>query len=108
MTISVEPFTRFFQKDTTESIAHMSVQYDADGIIAPATRPPHVAALREIIGSKKILSPGIGAQGGDIVSVAPFVDSIIVGRDIYENAEPGVRSAYYRNILKSACNEPKN
>ena len=60
----------------------------ADGIIAPATRPERVKVLREIVGNRKILSPGIGAQGGDADAVAKIVDGIIVGRAIYEAEDP--------------------
>ncbi|MCC7567059.1 MAG: orotidine 5'-phosphate decarboxylase, partial [Methanoregulaceae archaeon] len=61
----------------------------ADGIIAPATRPDRVRALRRIIGEKKIYSPGVGAQGGDPSAVAGIVDGIIVGRQIYQADDPG-------------------
>jgi orotidine-5'-phosphate decarboxylase len=45
--------------------------------------------LRNIVGNRKILSPGIGAQGGDADAVARLVDGIIVGRAIYEADNPG-------------------
>ena len=47
-----------------ESLARMAVDCGASGIIAPATRPERVAALRRIVGDLLILSPGVGAQGG--------------------------------------------
>ena len=55
----------FFHGGTAERIAALAVSLDADGIIAPATRPDRVKTLRGIVGKKKIYSPGIGAQGGD-------------------------------------------
>jgi orotidine-5'-phosphate decarboxylase len=47
-----------------------------------------VARLREIVGSLKILSPGVGAQGGDLEAVKDLVDGIIVGRVICGAPDP--------------------
>ena len=57
--------TEFFQGGIAERIARLAMECGADGIIAPATRPDRVNVLRQIVGNRKILSPGIGAQGGD-------------------------------------------
>jgi len=81
--------TEFFQGGVAERIARLAMECGADGIIAPATRPDRVKALRHIIGNRKILSPGIGAQGGDADVVGRLVDGIIVGRAIYEADNPG-------------------
>jgi orotidine-5'-phosphate decarboxylase len=80
--------TDFFHGGTAEKIAALAIACGADGIIAPATRPERVTLLRGIVGSRKILSPGVGAQGGDAATVAKLVDGIIVGRAIYEAKDP--------------------
>jgi orotidine-5'-phosphate decarboxylase len=80
--------TAFFHGGTAEKIAEMAVACGADGIIAPATRPERVKILRGIVGTRKILSPGVGAQGGDANAIAQLVDGIIVGRAIYEANDP--------------------
>jgi orotidine-5'-phosphate decarboxylase len=91
--------TQFFQEGTAERIAHLAIECGADGIIAPATRPERVKALRYIVGNRKILSPGIGVQGGDPDLVAKLVDGIIVGRAIYETENPGAAAqAFSRNL----------
>src|SRR5512137_888223 len=77
--------TAFFHGGTAEKIAALAMECGADGIIAPATRPDRVKVLRGIVGNRKILSPGIGAQGGDAEGVTGLVDGIIVGRAIYES-----------------------
>lgn len=79
----------FFHGGTAEKIASLAMECGADGIIAPATRPERVKVLRKIVGRRKILSPGIGAQGGDAAAVTKLVDGIIVGRAIYEAEDPG-------------------
>jgi orotidine-5'-phosphate decarboxylase len=80
--------TAFFHGGAAEKIAALARECGADGIIAPATRPDRVKVLRGIIGNRKILSPGVGAQGGDAATVAKLVDGIIVGRAIYEAKDP--------------------
>ncbi|HOX35784.1 MAG TPA: orotidine-5'-phosphate decarboxylase [Methanoregulaceae archaeon] len=89
----------FFSSGVPEQIAANAMLARADGIIAPATRPDRVKTLRGIVGKKKILAPGIGAQGGD-PGVAAIVDGLIVGRAIYEAEDPAgaARSfAFLRN-----------
>ena len=88
----------FFQGGIAERIADMVLTTGADGIIAPATRPDRTKVLRDIIGSKKILSPGVGAQGGDPHAIAGIVDGIIVGRAIYEAADPAAAAMEYAGI----------
>ncbi len=85
----------FFQSGIAEKIAQMVGTTGADGIIAPATRPERTRILRDIVGSKKILSPGVGAQGGDPKLIAEIVDGIIVGRAIYESPDPASAAAEY-------------
>jgi orotidine-5'-phosphate decarboxylase len=85
----------FFHGGVAERLAALAVKCGADGIIAPATRPDRVAELREIVGSLKILSPGVGAQGGDLEAVKDLVDGIIVGRSIYEARDPASAAAEF-------------
>jgi orotidine-5'-phosphate decarboxylase len=91
----------FFQGGTAERIARLAMECGADGIIAPATRPDRVSVLRQIVGSRKILSPGIGAQGGDAETIARLVDGLIVGRAIY-NADNPVTAAEGFAHIRSA------
>jgi orotidine-5'-phosphate decarboxylase len=90
--------TKFFQGGTAERIARLAMECGADGIIAPATRPDRINVLRHIVGNRKILSPGIGAQGGDADAVARLVDGIIVGRAIYDADNPGIAAERFARI----------
>ena len=90
--------TAFFHGGTAEKIAALAMECGADGIIAPATRPERVKVLRRIIGKRKILSPGVGAQGGDAAAVAKIVDGIIVGRAIYEAEDPAAAAETFSRI----------
>lgn len=82
-----------FLARNAEAMAKMAAAAGAAGIIAPATRPERVRALRGLVGDLLILSPGVGAQGGKASdAVSAGADAIIVGRSIYDSPEPG-RSA---------------
>ncbi|MGQ9582569.1 MAG: orotidine-5'-phosphate decarboxylase [Thermoplasmatota archaeon] len=75
---------------SAEEMARMAVRSGAAGIVAPATRPERVRALRCIVGELKILSPGVGAQGGSAESaLLAGADAVIVGRSICESPRPG-------------------
>jgi orotidine-5'-phosphate decarboxylase len=90
--------TAFFHGGTAEKIAELAMECGADGIIAPATRPERVKVLRKIVGNRKILSPGVGAQGGDAAAVAKIVDGIIVGRAIYEAEDPAAAAESFAKV----------
>jgi orotidine-5'-phosphate decarboxylase len=79
-----------FLAPNAEAMAKMAASAGAAGIIAPATRPERVRALKGLIGNLLILSPGVGAQGGKASdAIGAGADAIIVGRNIYESPEPG-------------------
>ncbi len=81
-----------------EEMAMMGVRCNVAGFIAPATRPERIAAIRKIIGDRKILSPGVGAQGGSASSaIQAGADYVIVGRAIYKADDP---RAVAEGILK--------
>ncbi len=72
-----------------DQLAKLAVDAGASGIIAPATRPERVKALREIVGDLIILSPGVGAQGGSpAATIEAGADYCIVGRSIYNSPDP--------------------
>ena len=78
-----------FTAPHAEAIARIAVRAGAAGIVAPATRPDRVRALRAIVGTKLILSPGVGTQGGSAsAAIAAGADAVIVGRSILESASP--------------------
>jgi len=90
--------TEFFHGETAVHIARLAMECGADGIIAPATRPDRVRMLRDIVKGRKIISPGIGAQGGDPDHVAGLVDGIIVGRAIYEADDPAAAAGAFNRF----------
>ena len=93
-----------FTAPHAEEIARLAVRAGAAGIVAPATRPERLKALREIIGARLILSPGVGAQGGNArEAIAAGADAVIVGRAIYEAADPIAAAKGVANELRSVA-----
>ncbi|TMA01801.1 MAG: orotidine-5'-phosphate decarboxylase [Methanobacteriota archaeon] len=85
-----------------EDFARLAVRARAAGIIAPATRPERVKALRAIVGSKLILTPGVGAQGGRASeAIAAGADAVIVGRAIYEAKDPAKAARAIADEIRS-------
>ncbi len=84
------PGGEMFTSKHAEEIAAMALRCGAHGIIAPATRPERLATLRDVIGDgMRILSPGVGAQGGGAAAaVNAGANHVIVGRSIYQAADP--------------------
>ncbi len=85
-----------------EDLARLATRANATGIIAPATRPERVRALRAIIGRKQILAPGVGAQGGKASeAIAAGADAVIVGRAIYEATSPATEAKAIAGEIRS-------
>ncbi|MFP4646905.1 MAG: orotidine-5'-phosphate decarboxylase [Candidatus Bipolaricaulota bacterium] len=85
------PGSRQFITPQAGELTSFAVQQEADGVIAPATRPEEVRSARNQLGPNTLmLTPGIGAQGGKPGdAVAAGADLEIVGRGIYQAEEPG-------------------
>ncbi|HIP84805.1 MAG TPA: orotidine-5'-phosphate decarboxylase [Methanothermococcus okinawensis] len=92
-----------FLQPVGDKLARMAKRLKVDAVVAPATRPERLKTIKDIVGDIAVMSPGIGAQGGDLNKVLDILtedDYIIVGRDIYESENPANRAEYYYNILR--------
>lgn len=85
------PGAKEFIQPVTDRLIELANELEPFGVIAPATRPERVRYIREKLHkSIKILSPGVGAQGGKVGEVLKAgADYIIVGRSIYNAENPG-------------------
>jgi orotidine-5'-phosphate decarboxylase len=99
-----------FIQPYTDRLAALAVNCGATGVIAPATRPERVAHIRTIVGKKlKILSPGVGVQGGSAsAAIRAGADYIIVGRSIYKATEPRKVAMELVEEIKQAINTMRN
>jgi orotidine-5'-phosphate decarboxylase len=83
------PGSEDFIKSHVENMTKQAIEVGASGIIAPGTRPERISILREIVGDRLILAPGIGAQGGSASeAIKAGADYVIVGRTIYMAEDP--------------------
>ena len=90
-----------FMQPIADELAEVAKELNVSGIVAPSTRPERLNEIKNIVGDIPIISPGIGAQGGDLDSVLNILgknDYVIVGRAIYEN-ENQKESAHKYSIL---------
>ncbi|NJE43471.1 orotidine-5'-phosphate decarboxylase [Thermococcus sp. GR6] len=92
------PGAKEFIQPAADKLIKMANELEPFGVIAPATRPKRVAYIRERLKKEvKILTPGVGAQGGKAWEVLKAgADYIIVGRSIYasENPKESARKLY--------------
>lgn len=83
------PGAELFMTPLAERMARLAVDVGAAGVVAPATRPERIERIRSIIGTRTIISPGVGAQGGSASkALGAGADYIIVGRSVYEADDP--------------------
>ena len=85
-----------------EEMARLGVECGVSGFIAPATRPDRIRAIREVVGDRKILSPGVGAQGGKASdAIAAGATYAIVGRAIYGSEDPRVSALSFAEDIRT-------
>ena len=95
------PGGKQFTAPVADKLAGLAKSAGARGIVAPATRPERISDLRKIIGGLEIISPGVGAQGGNASdAIRAGADYIIVGRAIYESPDPRDAAMRLANEVK--------
>jgi orotidine-5'-phosphate decarboxylase len=95
------PGAKKFLQPAAEEIAQMGVDMGLKNYVAPSTKLDRLEKIRSVVGdSSFIISPGVGAQGGDPCKTLKFADAIIVGRSIYFSKDP-------KNSVKSIINSIK-
>ncbi len=77
-----------------EQLLNAAIAGGARGIVAPATRPERIAALRACAPGVPVFSPGAGAQGGSPKEAARAgAEFVIVGRSVVEARDPARAAA---------------
>jgi len=90
-----------FLTSVSNKIAELARKLGCHGIIAPATRVERVAELRKIVGDLKVITPGVGVQGGKVEDVIKAgADYIIVGRSIYNAENPEQAAKEFKEMIK--------
>ncbi|MBS7632632.1 orotidine 5'-phosphate decarboxylase [Candidatus Bathyarchaeota archaeon] len=84
--------------------AKKALQYKADGAIVGATYPEKIREIRQILEEKvPIISPGIGAQGGEVeAAVKAGAKYLIVGRAVAQATNPATAAKEFRDRADQA------
>ena len=83
------PGSKKFIAPNSIKMAKIAKKLNADGVIAPATRPEEIVGVRNIVGEILIFAPGIGIQGGKVGDAIKYgADFEMVGRSIYNAENP--------------------
>ncbi len=97
------PGGREFTQPHAVDLARVAVRAGACGVVAPATRPERIRVIRAVVGDLKIISPGVGAQGGRASdAIKNGADYVIVGRAIYTSENPRKAALEIVDEIKSA------
>ena len=87
-------------KAVFEIFTELATEWKAHGLIVGATKPEIIRRVRELAGPRMaIYSPGIGPQGGDPKqAIEAGADYLIVGRAIYDAADPAAAAKRIREL----------
>ncbi len=83
--------------------AKRALKWDVDGVIVGATYPERIREIRRLVGEDiPILSPGIGAQGGDVhQALTAGASYIIVARSIVNDQDPASAARRFAELTQS-------
>jgi len=91
--------------DLTEKLIETSKKAGVYGLVAPANRLFYLKKVKELSDDLKIISPGAGAQGGDILNALLLgSDYVIIGRSIYNSNNPEKTLNDFNNNIKNSFN----
>ena len=90
----------------TEELVQTSKDAGVYGLVAPGNRPYYLKKVKELAGGLKIISPGVGAQGGNIVDAMILgSDYVIIGRSIYNSTDPGEALSNFARDINNKLNK---
>ena len=73
----------------TDSLIQMAQEVGVYGLIAPGNDYRMLSHIKEKAGPLKVMTPGVGAQGGSAAeAVRHGSDLVVVGRAIYDSEDP--------------------
>ncbi len=87
-----------------EEFCELANEVNVDGVVAPGNDASRLRDVKKLVGENtKILSPGIGFQGGKTKeALRAGADYVIVGRKIYQSKEPkNVAKKLKKKIIKN-------
>lgn len=83
------PGSSYFIDKRLKELARLSMECKVYGVVAPGNKPEILKKTRKLVDGLKIISPGIGTQGGDVgAAIANGADYLIVGRSVVNADDP--------------------
>jgi uridine monophosphate synthetase len=96
--------------EVAREVRRWTSEPDRIALVVGATDPAALARVRTEEPEAWILCPGIGAQGGDLemaIREGCRADGLgllaVVGRDIYQDVDPGAKAQQYRERIRAAA-----
>ncbi len=95
------PGSSYFLDKRLKELARVSLECKVYGVVAPGNKPDILKKTRKLVDGLKIISPGIGAQGGDAaVAVSSGADYVIMGRSVTNADDPREEIRKINAIMK--------
>lgn len=90
-----------------------SLEMGVEHFVAPANNPARITYYRNLASEKgkviKIFSPGVGPQGGGPdTAIKAGADFVIIGRNIYEAADPRAEIVRIYKLISTAYRDRSN
>jgi orotidine-5'-phosphate decarboxylase len=83
------PGSSYFLDKRLKELARISLECNVYGVVAPGNKPAMLKKTRKLVDGLKIISPGIGTQGGDAqTAIKNGADYLIAGRSIINAEDP--------------------
>lgn len=85
-----------------EDLVRISIEADVYGLIAPGNDLDMLKRVKKMAPGMKILSPGIGAQGGSAsLAILNGSDYVIVGRSVYDDPDPLMKAREFNREINN-------
>ena len=85
-----------------EDLVRISIEADVYGLIAPGNDLDMLKRVKKMAPGMKILSPGIGAQGGSAsLAILNGSDYVIIGRSVYDDPDPLMKAREFNREINN-------
>lgn len=101
------PGNKTFISEHMKQMISIGLECGVNGFIAPATHTDSITTVRSLSRDLKILSPGVGVQGGSAYNaILSGADYVIVGRSIYNSKDPRSSAKSFADEIYTASKQP--
>ena len=95
----------YFLDRKLKDLAKLSLECKTYGVVAPGNKPNILKKARKLVDGLKIISPGIGTQGGEAATaIRSGADYVIVGRSLINSYDPLEEVRKMNTMIAQAVN----